>query len=86
MDTQPPQPGPNGSKSCRLPGAWSNTAVTGIQQEHRQQLVHHDSPNAATKTMSQDVHLIIVSKTGSSMNVKKHAVAYEYIHNVVNGC
>ena len=35
--------------------------------------------------MTQDAHLKIVSKTGSSTYKKQHAVRCEYIHTEVNG-
>jgi len=35
--------------------------------------------------MTQDAHLKIVRKTGSSTNTKQHGVWCEYIHTVVNG-
>ena len=55
------------------------------QQECKQQLLHRDTASAATKNKTQDAHLIIVRKTGSSTNKKQHAVGCEYIHTVVNG-
>jgi len=48
-------------------------------------LVHRDTANAATKHMTQDAHLKVVRKTGSSKNKKHHAVGCEYIHIEVNG-
>jgi len=86
MDTQPPQPGPSGSKSSQLAGVSSNTSLIGTQQEHRHQLVHLDAAKEGTKNMSQDAHSKIIRKTGSSTNKKQHAVSCEYIHTVVNGC
>jgi hypothetical protein len=35
--------------------------------------------------MSQDAHLKIVPKTGSSKNRKQHAVGCDYIHIEANG-
>jgi hypothetical protein len=84
MDTQPPQQGPSGSKSSRLPGTSSNTAVIGTQQERRHQLVHRDAANAATKNMTQDAHLNSVRETESSTNKKQQVFGGEYIHTVVN--
>jgi len=84
MDTHPPQPGPSGSKSSRLAGALSYTSLIGTQQERRHQLFHCDAVNAVTKNMTQDAHLKIVRKTGSSMNEMQHAVGFEFIHTVVN--
>jgi hypothetical protein len=84
MDTQPPQPGESGSEWSRLASALSNTPLCGTQQEHRQQLVHRDAANAATKYKTQDAHLKMVYKAGSISNGKQHAVGCEYLHTVVN--
>jgi hypothetical protein len=62
-----------------LAGATSNTEHLGIQQERGQKLVHRDAANVATKHMTQDAHLKIIRKTGSSKNKKQHAVGCEYI-------
>jgi hypothetical protein len=48
-------------------------------------LVHRDASNVATKHMTQDAHLQIFRKTGSSKNKKQHAVGYEYICIEANG-
>jgi len=63
-----------------LAGATSNTEVLGTPQERRHKLVHRDAADAATKHMTQDVHLKIVCKTGSRRNKKQHAVGCEYIY------
>jgi len=85
MDTQPPPAGKSGSNTGRLEGAISNTEPLGTQQERRHKLVHRNAPNVATKHMTQDAHLKIVRKTGSSKNKKQHAVGCEYILMVANG-
>jgi len=85
MDTQPPQPGRSWSESSPLVGASSNMSLIGTQQERRHQLVHCNAANAVTKNMTQDAHLKIVGKTGTSTNKKQLAVGWEYIHTVVNG-
>jgi len=85
MDTEPPQPGPSGSKSSWLAGASTNTSPIGTQQYCWHQLVHRDIANSARKNMTQDVHLKIVCKTGSSTNRNQHAVGCEYIHTVIHG-
>jgi len=85
MDTQPPPPGESGTNTGRLAGATSNTERLGTQQEHRQKLVHRDAANVANKHMTEDSHLKIVRKTGSSKNKKQHAVGCEYIFIVANG-
>jgi hypothetical protein len=79
MDIQPPPPGESGSNTGRLAGATSNMAILGTQQERRHKSVHRDSANAATKHMTQDAHLKIIRKTGSSKNTKQHAVGWEYM-------
>jgi hypothetical protein len=48
--------------------------ILGTEQDHRLKSVHHDAANAATKHITQDAHLKIVHKTGSSKNLKQHAV------------
>ena len=85
MDTQPPQPGPSGSKSGQLADASSNMSLIGTQQERRHQLVHREAADAVTKHMTEDAHLKIVRKTGNSTNKKQHTVGYEYCHTMDNG-
>jgi len=85
MDTQPPPAGESRSNTSWLAGATSNTELLGTQQECSHKLVHHDSANVATKYMTQDTHLKIVRKTGSSKNKKQHAVRCEYILIMGNG-
>jgi len=85
MDTQPPPPGESRSNTSRLAGAPSNMEILGTQQERRHYLVHHDAANGATKHMTQDAHLKIVRKAGSSKNKKQHAVGCEYIHIEAKG-
>jgi seryl-tRNA(Sec) selenium transferase len=60
-------------------GPTSNTGLIGTKEERRHKLVHRDAANAATQHMTQDAHLKIVRKTGSSKNKKQHAVGCEYI-------
>jgi hypothetical protein len=85
MDTQPPPPGESGSNTGRLAGATSNTEILATQQELRHKLVHRDAANVATNHMTQDAHLKIVRKTGTSKNKKQHAVGCEFIHIEENG-
>jgi len=85
MDTQPPPAGESGSNTWRLAGATSKKELLGKQQERRHKLVHRDATNVATKHMTQDAHLKMVRKTGSSKNKKQHAVGCEYIFIVANG-
>jgi seryl-tRNA(Sec) selenium transferase len=84
MDTQPPQPGPSGSKSGQLADASSNMSLIGTQQERRHQLVHREASDAATKHMTEDAHLKVVRKTGRSTHKKPHAVGCEYLGTAVN--
>jgi len=86
MDTQPPLPGESGSKSSQWVGATSNTSLIGTQQDRRHQVVHRDAAIAATNHMTQDAHLQIVCKTGSSKNQTQHAVWCEDIHIEVHSC
>jgi len=85
MDTQPPPPGESGSNTGRLAGATWNTEILGTKQERWHKLVHRDAANVASKHMTQDAHLMIVRKTGSSKNKKQHAVGWEYILIEANG-
>jgi len=80
METQPPPPGESGWNTGRLAAATSNQEILGTQHERRQNLVHRDADDAATKHMTQDAHLKIVRKTGRRRNKKQHAVGCEYIH------
>jgi len=80
MDTQPPPPGESGSNTGRFAGATSHTEILGTQQERRHKLVHHDAANAATKHMTQDAHLKMVRKTGSTKYKKQREVGCEWIY------
>jgi hypothetical protein len=71
-------------KTGQFAGAWSNTSLIGTQPEYRLQLVHREAANAATKHITDDAHLKIVRKSGSSTNMKQHAVGCEYLHTTVN--
>jgi hypothetical protein len=64
--------------------ALAYTPLLGTQQERRHQLVHCDAANAASKNITQDTHLTIACKTGSSTSQKQHAVGCEYFHTMVN--
>jgi len=66
-------------------GATSNAEILGTQQERRHTLVHRNAANTVPKYMTQDAHLKIVRKTGSSKKTKQHAVGCEYIHIEANG-
>jgi hypothetical protein len=47
-------------------------------------LMYCNAGNAATKNMTQDVHLKIVSMTGSSTNKRQRTVGCEHTHTMVN--
>jgi len=54
------------------------------EQKRRHQFAHHDAANAATNKITQNAHLHIVCKTGSSKNNTHHAIRCYYIHFEVN--
>jgi len=85
MDTLPPQLDPRRFKWTPWSGVSSNTSLFGTQQRRRHHSLHRDAANEPTKNMTQDAHLKIVRKTGSSTNNTQHAVGCEYIDSVVNG-
>jgi len=82
--TQTPQQVENGTEPGGSMGVSPNPSLSSTQQECRHQLVHRNAANVATKYMTQDAHLKIVCKTGSSKNKKQHAIGCEYIHITVN--
>jgi hypothetical protein len=61
-------------------GAPSNTEIVGTRQECTRKSVHGDAANAATKHITQDAHLKIVRKTGSSKYKRQDALGCDYIH------
>jgi hypothetical protein len=67
-----------------LAGATSSTELLGKQQERRHKLVRRNAANVVTKQMTQDAHLMIFRKTGSSKNKMQHVVGCEYILLVAN--
>jgi len=85
MDTQPPQPGESGSNTARLGGAITIMDILGTQQERRHKLVQRDAANGVTKHMTEDAHLKLVRKTGSSKNTKQHTLGCECIYLEVIG-
>jgi len=80
MATQTPQPGENSTEPGGSTGVAPNMSLSGTQHERRQQLVHRNTANAATRNMTQDAHLKIVCKTRSSKTKKQHAIGCECIH------
>jgi hypothetical protein len=70
MDTQPPPPGEKGLNTGKLWGATSNKTILVTQQECRHRIIHRDKAYAAAKHLTQDAHLKIMHKTGSS-TIKK---------------
>jgi hypothetical protein len=85
MDTQSPPQGGSGSNTGRFMGATSNMEILRTQPVRSDKLVHRDAANVATKHITEDAHLKIVRKTGSSKNKKQHAVGCEYIIIEANG-
>jgi len=83
MATQTAQTGESGSESSEMMGASSNASREGTQQQCRHQLVHREAANVATENMTQDSHLDIILKTGSSTNKKHHAIVCEYVRIMV---
>jgi hypothetical protein len=80
MDTHQLPHGESGYNTGRLAGARSTMAILCTQQERRHKLAHRDAVNAATTHITQDTHLNIIRKTGSSKNKMQHTVGCEYIH------
>jgi hypothetical protein len=69
-----------GAESSRTTSASSNALRGMTQQQHRHQLLHRDAATVANENMTQDTHLTMVRKTGSSKNKKQHAIGCESIH------
>jgi len=82
MTTQTPQPGENGTAAGRATGITPKSSLSGTQLERRLQLVLCNVANAVTKNLTNDAHLKIVCKTGSSKNTKQHAIGCKNIHNI----
>ena len=85
VETQPPQPAASRSKSSRPAGDTSNMSLIATQQEHRHQLVHRNAADAATRNMTHDAHVQIISKIWCSSNKQQHAVGCKWMYNVVMG-
>jgi hypothetical protein len=86
MDTQTAPPGVTRSEMSRTMGISADMSHNGTEQECRHEIVQRDATNAATKPLTEDAHLKIICKTGSSQNKKQHAFGCVYIYTVVNGC
>jgi len=69
-----------GSELSWMAGASSNTPPTAMQLQCRQQLVHRDTANEATKSMTIDAHSNMDPPTGSSKNKMRHVIGCEDIH------
>jgi len=85
MATQTPQTGKSGSDSSETTGASSNALLEGTQQQRRHKLVHREAADDATENMTQDADLIILCKTGISMNKNQHTIVCEYFYIMVDG-
>ena len=73
------QPGVIEAESSRTTGASNNVPPSETQQQRRQRLVHRDAAIVASKNMTQEAHFKIVRKTGSSKNMKQHAIGCKSI-------
>ena len=72
------------AESSRTTGASNTAPPSETQQQHRHQLVHRDAAIVATENMTHKAHLKIEPKTGSSRNMKQHAIICESIHIDIN--
>jgi len=86
MATETPQQGESGSEWNRSMGGSSNVTLAGPQQHHGHLLAHWEAANAASNSMTQDAHLKLIHKTGSSKNNKQHAIGCEYGHIAETSC
>jgi hypothetical protein len=66
-------------------GATSNTEILGTQPERRHKLFHRDAANVASKHMTQDAHLKVIRKTGSSKKKTQHVFGCDYSLIEANG-
>jgi len=78
MAPQTRQQGESGTESSRTMGTASNMPPAETQLQHRHHLAHRDAANAATQNMTLDARLKIGDETGSSMNMKQHAIGCMY--------
>jgi len=67
-------------------GTLSYMSLIGKYQDCKDQLVHCDTANAATNSMTQDAHLNIVHKTRGTKDMKQPAIWFLYIHIMVDSC
>jgi len=77
MVPEKPQPGVIEAESSRTTGSSQNAPLGETQQPRRHQLVHCDAVIVATANMTQDAHVNIVCKTGSSKHQMQHAIGCE---------
>jgi len=83
MTTEIRQTGESGSELSETTGASFNASLESTQQQRRHQAVHLEAANVATQNMTQDAHLKIVCKTGSSTNKTQHTIVCEYVYILV---
>jgi hypothetical protein len=77
-------PGAIGVESSQTTAASSIAPLSETQEQRRHQGVHHDAAIVATEKITQDAQLKKVRKTGSSKNMKQHAIRCEPIHICVD--
>jgi len=68
------------AESSQTIGASTNAPPGETQPQRGHQLVHRDAAIVATKNMTDDTHLKLVCKTGSSRSKKQQAIECESIH------
>jgi hypothetical protein len=83
MATETLQPGENGTEPGGSIGVTPKMSLSDKQQKHRQQLVHCNAANVATKNITKDSHLKIICKTERSKNINQHTIGCEHINVMV---
>jgi len=68
------------AESSRTTGSSNNAPPGETQQQCSYQLVHRKAAILTTENMTQDSHLKMVRKSGSSKNKKQHVIGCESIH------
>jgi len=70
MDTETLHHDESRTETGQSTSASSNVALAGTQQQRRHLLVHPKAANAATNNVTENAHLNIIPKPGSSKNMK----------------
>jgi hypothetical protein len=86
MASQIPQPSGSRSELSEIMDASSNMSLAGRWYQHRHQLVHCDTANAATTNITQDAHIKAANETTISKNMKQYVIGCLYIHIKVDVC